>query len=86
MLIGHAGHEEVVGTTGQAPRRTILVQDVQEARTVPSPGPGEPLVPHADDALVDETNEIIGVLRERWIIAGPLGRTSATRRRTGGTP
>ena len=30
VLIGHAGHEEVVGTTGQAPARTILVQDLQD--------------------------------------------------------
>ena len=34
VLIGHAGHEEVVGTTGQAPERTILVQSPEEARTV----------------------------------------------------
>ena len=37
--------------------------------------------------LVDETNEIIGVLRERFPTSpAHLGRTSATRRRTGGTP
>src|SRR5512143_2578445 len=28
VLIGHAGHEEVEGTSGQAPERTVLVQDV----------------------------------------------------------
>src|SRR6266540_4371404 len=30
VLIGHAGHEEVVGTTGQAPHGTVLVQTVEE--------------------------------------------------------
>src|SRR4030067_978015 len=42
LLIGHAGHEEVVGTTGQAPERTILVQDVEEARAVEASGPPTP--------------------------------------------
>src|SRR5678809_286397 len=30
VLIGHAGHEEVVGTMGEAPEATVLVQDVAE--------------------------------------------------------
>ena len=34
LLIGHAGHEEVVGTMGEAPDSTILVQDVAEAETL----------------------------------------------------
>ena len=34
LLIGHAGHEEVVGTMGEAPDSTILVQDVAEAEAL----------------------------------------------------
>jgi 4-hydroxy-3-methylbut-2-en-1-yl diphosphate reductase len=34
VLIGHAGHEEVEGTSGQAPERTVLVQDLDDARSV----------------------------------------------------
>ena len=34
VLIGHEGHEEVEGTSGQAPERTILVQSPEQARTV----------------------------------------------------
>jgi 4-hydroxy-3-methylbut-2-en-1-yl diphosphate reductase len=65
VLIGHAGHEEVVGTMGQARDRTILVQDVEEARTVELP-PG-PLSYLTQTTLsVDETNEIVRVLRERF--------------------
>src|SRR5512134_2160655 len=37
VLIGHEGHEEVEGTSGQAPERTILVQSPEEARTVEVP-------------------------------------------------
>ena len=42
VLIGHAGHEEVVGTTGQAPERTVLVQTVEEARRVELPEGARP--------------------------------------------
>ncbi|HYF11581.1 MAG TPA: 4-hydroxy-3-methylbut-2-enyl diphosphate reductase [Actinomycetota bacterium] len=71
VLIGHAGHEEVVGTMGQAPDRTILVQDVTEARTVDLP-PGELTYLTQTTLSVDETNEIVRVLRERFPhLAGP---------------
>jgi 4-hydroxy-3-methylbut-2-enyl diphosphate reductase len=66
VLIGHAGHEEVVGTTGQAPERTILVQTVDEARSVALPENG-PLAYLTQTTLsVDETEQIIAVLRERY--------------------
>jgi 4-hydroxy-3-methylbut-2-enyl diphosphate reductase len=72
ILIGHAGHEEVVGTTGQAPTRTILVQDVEEARRVEVPDPERLSYLTQTTLSVDETNEIIEVLRERFpAIEGP---------------
>ena len=37
VLIGHAGHEEVVGTMGEAPEATVLVQDVAEAEALELP-------------------------------------------------
>jgi 4-hydroxy-3-methylbut-2-enyl diphosphate reductase len=78
MLIGHEGHEEVVGTTGEAPARTVLVQSPDEARTVKLPdelrnGASAGLGFLTQTTLsVDETNEIIDVLRERFPhIEGP---------------
>ncbi len=72
LLIGHAGHEEVVGTTGQAPDRTILVQDLEEARTVQVPDPENLSYLTQTTLSVDETNAIVGVLRERFpAIQGP---------------
>ncbi len=72
LLIGHAGHEEVIGTTGQAPSRTILVQSVEEARTVPVPEPERLSYLTQTTLSVDETNEILAVLRERFpTIQGP---------------
>src|SRR6476620_4909995 len=37
LLIGHEGHEEVVGTMGEAPDATILVQDVSDAERLDLP-------------------------------------------------
>jgi len=72
LLIGHAGHEEVEGTTGQAPERTILVQDLDEARTVQVPDPDDLAYLTQTTLSVDETNQIVAVLRERFPnIQGP---------------
>ena len=38
VLIGHAGHEEVVGTMGEAPDATVLVESVEEAKRSNSGG------------------------------------------------
>jgi (E)-4-hydroxy-3-methyl-but-2-enyl pyrophosphate reductase len=65
VLIGHAGHEEVVGTTGQAPDRTILVQTIEDARTVELPT-GTVAYLTQTTLSVDETQQIIAVLRERY--------------------
>jgi 4-hydroxy-3-methylbut-2-enyl diphosphate reductase len=72
VLIGHAGHEEVVGTTGQAPGRTILVQSVAEARTARIPTSARLAYLTQTTLSVDETDAIVRVLRERFPdIEGP---------------
>src|SRR3989449_4444303 len=65
VLIGHAGHEEVEGTSGQAPDRTVLVQDLQEAARVELPtGPIAYLT--QTTLSVDETGQIVEALRDRY--------------------
>jgi 4-hydroxy-3-methylbut-2-en-1-yl diphosphate reductase len=72
LLIGHAGHEEVVGTTGQAPERTILVGSPQEARVVEVPDPERLSFLTQTTLSVDETDEIVRILRGRFpSIQGP---------------
>ncbi len=66
LLIGHAGHEEVVGTTGQAPERTILVQTVEDARSVEVPDPANLSYLTQTTLSVDEAERIVEVLRERF--------------------
>jgi 4-hydroxy-3-methylbut-2-en-1-yl diphosphate reductase len=72
VLIGHEGHEEVEGTSGQAPDRTILVQSPEDARTVEIADPGTLSYLTQTTLSVDETNEIVAILRERFPqIEGP---------------
>jgi 4-hydroxy-3-methylbut-2-enyl diphosphate reductase len=66
LLIGHEGHEEVIGTSGEAPEHIRLVGDVDEARTVEVPDPTRVSYLSQTTLSVDETNRIIEVLRERF--------------------
>jgi 4-hydroxy-3-methylbut-2-en-1-yl diphosphate reductase len=72
LLIGHAEHEEVVGTMGEAPDATILVQDVAEADALDLPAGTKVAYVTQTTLSVDETAEIIGTLRRRFpAIVGP---------------
>ncbi len=72
LLVGHAGHEEVEGTLGEAPERTILVEDVEQAWAVTVPDPERVSYLTQTTLSVDETAEIVGVLRARFpFIKGP---------------
>jgi 4-hydroxy-3-methylbut-2-en-1-yl diphosphate reductase len=66
VLIGHAGHEEVVGTMGEAPDSTVLVQDVTEAEALELPADARVAYITQTTLSVDETGDIIGVLRRRF--------------------
>jgi 4-hydroxy-3-methylbut-2-enyl diphosphate reductase len=72
VLIGHAGHEEVEGTTGEAPDVIVLVESVADAERIALPA-HTPLAYITQTTLsVDETHEIIAVLRRRFpSIEGP---------------
>jgi 4-hydroxy-3-methylbut-2-enyl diphosphate reductase len=66
VLIGHAGHEEVVGTMGEAPEVTTLVESVADAEALDLPA-GTPLAYITQTTLsVDETTEIIDALKRRF--------------------
>jgi 4-hydroxy-3-methylbut-2-enyl diphosphate reductase len=72
LLIGHQGHEEVIGTSGEAPDHIRLVGSAEEARTVAVPDPDRVAYLSQTTLSVDETNEIIDVLRERFpALEGP---------------
>jgi 4-hydroxy-3-methylbut-2-enyl diphosphate reductase len=72
VCIGHAGHEEVEGTMGEAPDAIVLVESVADAESVQLP-PGRRLAYITQTTLsVDETREIVDVLKRRFPhIEGP---------------
>ncbi|MEC7595461.1 MAG: 4-hydroxy-3-methylbut-2-enyl diphosphate reductase, partial [Pseudomonadota bacterium] len=73
LLIGHAGHPEVIGTMGQVPVGAMsLIETVADAETF-IPPPQTPLAFVTQTTLsVDDTAEIIAVLRDRFTdIAAP---------------
>jgi len=66
VLIGHAGHEEVVGTMGEAPESIRLVESVADVGRLEL-APNTRLAYVTQTTLsVDETGEIIAALRERF--------------------
>jgi 4-hydroxy-3-methylbut-2-enyl diphosphate reductase len=72
VLIGHAAHDEVVGTMGQAPAATTLVENVAQARLIDLSGASKLAYTTQTTLSVDETAEIIAVLRSRYpAIVGP---------------
>jgi 4-hydroxy-3-methylbut-2-en-1-yl diphosphate reductase len=72
VLIGHAGHDEVVGTTAQAPEAIVLVETVEQARALRLPGVRRIAYITQTTLSVDETAEIVAVLRRRFpAIVGP---------------
>jgi 4-hydroxy-3-methylbut-2-enyl diphosphate reductase len=66
VLIGHEGHEEVVGTMGEAPDATVLVQTVEEAEALDFASDAKLAYVTQTTLSVDETGEIITALRRRF--------------------
>jgi 4-hydroxy-3-methylbut-2-en-1-yl diphosphate reductase len=66
ILIGHEGHEEVEGTTGEAPESIFLVQTAEEVDDLEVPDPKRVAFITQTTLSVDETTQIIARLRERF--------------------
>jgi 4-hydroxy-3-methylbut-2-en-1-yl diphosphate reductase len=66
ILIGHAGHEEVEGTTGEAPDSIVLVQSAAEVDDLTIDDPDKVAFITQTTLSVDETTQIIERLRERF--------------------
>ena len=72
VLIGHAGHEEVEGTMGEAPEHIVLVETEADVDALEVPDPTKVAYISQTTLSVDETTAIIARLRERFpAIVGP---------------
>jgi 4-hydroxy-3-methylbut-2-en-1-yl diphosphate reductase len=66
VLVGHAGHEEVDGTMGEAPDAVVLVESVGDVERLQVPDPERVAYVTQTTLSVDETAEIIAALRARF--------------------
>ena len=66
FLIGHADHEEVVGTRGEAPERVVVVEDAEQAERVQPADPDRVAYVMQTTLAVDEAEQVASVLRRRF--------------------
>ena len=66
VLIGHAGHEEVVGTMGEAPGSIVLVESVADVEALGFGADARLAYVTQTTLSVDETSEVIAALRRRY--------------------
>ncbi len=73
LLVGHAGHPEVVGTLGQLPAGSVLlVETIADVAALPDLDDTELAFVTQTTLSVDDTSEIINALRQRFpAIVGP---------------
>ena len=66
LLIGHAGHDEVVGTVGEAPGAITIVESPEDVADLPFTQ-NDPIVYLTQTTLsVDDANRIISAIRKRY--------------------
>ena len=66
ILVGHENHDELVGTSGEAPERIRIVANIDEAKRVTVPDPEKVVALTQTTLSVDDTREIMAVLKERF--------------------
>jgi 4-hydroxy-3-methylbut-2-en-1-yl diphosphate reductase len=72
VLVGHAGHEEVEGTMGEAPEHIVLIESETDVDTLEVADPEKVAYISQTTLSVDETQAIINRLRQRFPkITGP---------------
>jgi 4-hydroxy-3-methylbut-2-en-1-yl diphosphate reductase len=66
ILIGHEGHDEVIGTMGEAPRSITLVESAAEVDALPFPTDAKLAYLTQTTLSIDEANVVIERLKERY--------------------
>ncbi|MCE9563793.1 MAG: 4-hydroxy-3-methylbut-2-enyl diphosphate reductase [Planctomycetes bacterium] len=72
VLVGHEGHDEVIGTMGEAPANMVLVEDVEDVQALTLPADAKLAFLTQTTLSVDEAKVVIDALRVRYPhIVGP---------------
>lgn len=72
VLIGHKDHDEVIGTLGEVPDSSFLVETVEDVDTLRLPDPARVRYLTQTTLSLDETRDIVSRLKERFpLVQGP---------------
>ena len=72
VLIGHKGHDEVVGTMGEAPEHMRLVSSVDDVKNLQVPDPEQVAYLTQTTLSLEDTREIVQALRQKYpAVQGP---------------
>jgi 4-hydroxy-3-methylbut-2-enyl diphosphate reductase len=66
LLVGHEGHDEVVGTMGVAPGQVLLLETPEQARSMPVPDPDSVACVTQTTLSLSDASAVLGALRERF--------------------
>src|SRR5262245_23511013 len=66
FLIGHEGHDEVIGTMGEAPDRMVLVETAEDVEKLEVPDPSKVAYLTQTTLSVDDANIVIAALRKKF--------------------
>ena len=66
ILVGHENHDEIVGTSGEAPERIRIVATVDDAKKITVPASENVVALTQTTLSVDDTREIMKILKERF--------------------
>jgi 4-hydroxy-3-methylbut-2-enyl diphosphate reductase len=66
ILVGHEKHDEIIGTSGEAPEHVQIVANVDQAKTVTVPDCDKVAVLTQTTLSVDDTRDVINVLKQRF--------------------
>jgi len=66
VLIGHRNHVEVIGTSGEAPEKVVVVESVEEAELLEIENPDKIAYVTQTTLSVDDTKEILQTLKKRF--------------------
>lgn len=66
LMVGHAYHDEIIGTRGEAPDNVIVVENLEDALTVEVPDPQQVALTTQTTLSIDDTAEIVDTLKRRF--------------------
>jgi 4-hydroxy-3-methylbut-2-enyl diphosphate reductase len=66
ILVGHENHDEIVGTSGEAPQHVRIVANVEQAKTITVPNCRKVAVLTQTTLSVDDTRDVLNVLKQRF--------------------